>query len=154
MKRRIVGVIVPTSQPTELRIMPSSSNKAEFRTIEEKHKFVRKACKILTDPSRPRDADSVMYRIKLIGYLEKLLRKDFKDTRDFRQNVEDLLGGYDERKMPVSLRIRRARKKKKWTQKQLASHLGLKSHVPIVQYEKGQRNPSGRVLQWLEEVGM
>jgi ribosome-binding protein aMBF1 (putative translation factor) len=139
---------------TGSEISPAATRKPEFQTVEEKRKFVRKAYEMLTDSSRSGNADSVMFRVKLIGCLEKLLRTEFKNTRDFRQKVEDFLQGYDGRKMSASRRIRKARKKKKWTQKQLATYLGLKSHVPIVQYEKSQRNPSARVMQWLKEVGM
>ena len=64
------------------------------------------------------------------------------------------LSGYDGRRLPVPQAIKRARKKLKLTQRQLAERLGFKDHTLISKYEKGQRVPSDKVIQWLKEGGM
>jgi ribosome-binding protein aMBF1 (putative translation factor) len=138
----------------ELKRSPNGRKEPKFKTLEEKRQFIRKAYKILTDPNRPTDANSVAYRLELKEYIEDLLGTKSKNTRDFKDSVENFLGGLDQRRRPLPEGIKKARKKMKWTQKQLATHLGYKSHVPIAQYETGQRNPSKRVLQWLKEMGM
>ena len=86
--------------------------------------------------------------------LERLLKTQFTNTADFRQKVDSFLRGYEVRKADPPVRIKKARKKKKWTQQQLADHLGYKSHAAIAQLEKGLRFPPKKVFKWLEEVGM
>ncbi len=51
-------------------------------------------------------------------------------------------------------RLKKARKKARLTQSELAMSLGLNSHVPIAQYESGKRYPSKVVLEWLETQSM
>ena len=110
--------------------------------------------RVLTDPDRPGDSISVDYRVGLIRYLEKLMRTEFASTADLRQHVERYLSGFDGRRLPVSQAIRRARKKLKLTQRQLAEQLGFKDHTLISKYEKGQRVPSDKVIAWLKGGGM
>jgi DNA-binding XRE family transcriptional regulator len=121
---------------------------------KDKRSKVRKIWQILTDPDRPFDSASVDYRVELIRYLENLMRTEFASTRDLRQHVERYLDGHDGRRMPIFQAIRRARKKRKLTQRQLAGLLGLKDHTLISKYEKGERVPSEKVLAWLKEGGM
>jgi hypothetical protein len=108
----------------------------------------------LTDPDRPCDSASVDYRVGLIRFLEKLMRTEFASTADLRQHVERFLDGYDGRRLPVPQAIKRARKKLKLTQRQLAEQLGFKDHTLISKYEKGQRVPSAKVIEWLKGGGM
>jgi DNA-binding XRE family transcriptional regulator len=122
--------------------------------LNDNQYFVKKAYQILTNPNRPMDADSVQWRVFLVQSLEQLLHTQFTNTANFKKKIKAFLEGYEVRKKPPAERIKKARKKMKWTQKQLADHLGYKSHVTIAQHEKGQRAPAKRVFQWLEEVGM
>jgi len=87
----------------------------------------------LTNPDRPCDSASVDYRIGQIRYLEKLMRTEFASTADFRQHVDRYLSGYDGRRLPVPQAIKRARKKLKLTQRQLAELLGFKDHTVFSQ---------------------
>jgi DNA-binding XRE family transcriptional regulator len=116
--------------------------------------FTRKIWELLSDPNRPGDSNAVQFRIELLRYLEKRLRKEFRSTKEAKEEMERHLEGYDGRRLPVALAIRRAREKSKWTQRQLAHHLGLRDHTLISKYEKGERSPSERVLQWLKEGEM
>jgi len=121
---------------------------------KDKRPTVKRFWLALTDPDRPCDSASVDYRIGLIRFLEKLMRTEFASTTDLRQHVERYLEGHDGRRLPVPQAIRRARKKLKLTQRQLAEQLGFKDHTLISKYEKGERVPSDKVLEWLKEGGM
>jgi len=120
----------------------------------DKRSTIKWIWQVLTDPDRPWDSASVEYRLALIRFLEKLMRTDFANTADLRQHVERYLGGYDGRRLPVPQAIKRARKKLKLTQRQLAEKLGFKDHTLISKYEKGQRVPSEKVIEWLKGGGM
>jgi len=121
---------------------------------KDKRPTVKRLWLVLTDPDRPGDSVSLEYRVGRIRFLENLMRTEFASTADFRQHVDRYLSGYDGRRLPVPQAIKRARKKLKLTQRQLAELLGFKDHTLISKYEKGQRVPSGKVIQWLKEGGM
>ena len=126
----------------------------DLTRITEKRYTVKKAYQIIESSNTPDNSNAVQTRVHIIGWLENTLRTDFRNTRDFRQKIEKYLAGYDARQLPVTARIKKARKKSRWTQKELANHLGLKSHVPISQYERGLRRPPKKVFKWLKEIGM
>ena len=126
----------------------------DLRRIKDKRYFVKKLYQIISNPDRPTDADSFQWRLKAVKVLEKMLRTDFKNTRDFRRKVENYLKNYEIRKGSAAYRIKKARKKLRLTQKQAAEHLGFKTHVTFVNYEKGKRYPPDKVFRWLEEVGV
>lgn len=117
---------------------------------KDKRSIIKWIGQVLTDPDRHRDSASVDCRVGLIRYLEKLMRMEFSSTTDLRQHVERYLDGHDGRRLPVPQAIRRARKKLKLTQRQLAEQLGFKDHTLISKYEKGQRLPSDKVIEWLK----
>ena len=77
------------------------------------------------------------------------MRTDFASTADLRHHVERYLSGYDGRRLPVPQAIKRARKKLKLTQRQLAELLGFKDHTLISKYESGKRVPTDKLLEWL-----
>jgi DNA-binding XRE family transcriptional regulator len=120
----------------------------------DKRATVKWIWQALTDPERPWDTASVDLRIRLIQFLEKLLRKDFTNIPDLKLHVERFLEGLDGRRMPVSQAIKRVRKKRNLTQRQLAELLGLKDHTLISKYENGERVPPEKVLAWLKEGEM
>ncbi len=122
--------------------------------IEDKRYFVKKAFQILSNRDFPKNADGTQWRTLLIHVLEKLLRTQFQNTRDLKHKINNFLKNYEVRNKPAGERIERARRKKKWSQRELAEHLGYKSHVSIAQYEKGLRYPPQRVFDWLDELGM
>ncbi|MGA2363414.1 MAG: helix-turn-helix domain-containing protein [Candidatus Aminicenantales bacterium] len=121
---------------------------------KDKRSTVKWIWQVLNDLDRPCDSGLVNCRVELIRYLEKLMRTEFASTADLRQHVERYLSGHDGRRLPVPQAIKRARKKLKLTQSQLAELLGFKDHTLISKYEKGQRVPSDKVIKWLKEGGM
>lgn len=126
----------------------------DFSKIHNKRYFAKKMYQVLSDPNRPADASSLQQRINIVRCLEKLLRTEFENTRDLKMKTQKYLINYEIRRTPVNERIKKARRKKRWTQKELAQHLGYKSHVPITYFEKGLRYPPEKVFQWLEEAKM
>ena len=126
----------------------------DLRRINDKRYLVKKLYQIILDPDRPTDAASFQWRVNVIRCLENMLRTDFKNTRDFKRKIENYLNNYEIRKGSAADRIKKARKKLRLTQKQAAEHLGFKTHVTFVNYEKGKRYPPDKVFRWLEEVGV
>jgi DNA-binding XRE family transcriptional regulator len=126
----------------------------DLERIKDKRYFVKKAYQILTDPNRPTDADSVQWRVNLVRYLESMFGTEFNNTRDFKRETANYLKNYEIRKGTAGDRIKKARKKAGLTQKELAARLGYKTHVTILNYEKGKRYPEEKVFQWLNEVGV
>jgi len=114
--------------------------------------IVKRLWLVLTDPDRPFDRASVEYRLVLIRRMEKLMRAEFVNTADMRHHVERYRDGHDGRRLPVPRAIKRARKKLKLSQHQLAELLGLKDHTLISKYESGKRMPTERVLEWLRRM--
>lgn len=128
--------------------------KIDLRRINDKHYLIKKLYQIISNPERPTDPDSFQWRVNAVRFLEKALKTDFVNSRDFRRKIEDYLKNYEVRKGSAADRIKKARKKKKLTQKQLAEHLGFKTHVTIGNYEKGKRYPGEKVFEWLKEAGV
>lgn len=126
----------------------------DITKIKNRRYFVKKAFQILTNPERPLDANSVQQTIVLVRHLENLLRIQFENTRGFRRKIENYLKNYEIRKGTAGDRIKKARKKSRLTQKELAKMLGYKTHVTILNYEKGKRYPDEKVFQWLNVVGV
>jgi DNA-binding XRE family transcriptional regulator len=123
------------------------------RLTDDKY-CVKKICEILESRDTPCDSASVEWRVQAVGVLEDFLRTKFYNTREFRQKTSRYLEGYDLRQGELKDRLKKARNKAGLTQSELAKSLGLKSHVPIAQYESGQRYPSKEVLAWLETQSM
>ena len=128
-------------------------DKAQGRQIIDKRYFARKVVQILVNPDGFNDTNSVQWRVLLVCCLENLLKTKFESTRDFKRKVGEYLKNFDGRRLPIGERIRKARKKLSWTQKQLADHLGFRRHVTISNYEKGLRYPPDKVFRWIEEQG-
>jgi len=123
----------------------------DLKRIGERHYLVRKLLQIVSNPDSLADPKLLQRRVYALRCLENLLRTQFRNTIDLKRKAEDYLNGYEIRKRPVGERIKKARKKLGWTQKELASHLNYKSHVAIVQFERGLRYPPGKVFEWLKD---
>jgi len=124
------------------------------RRLNDRKYIVNKAFQIIANPDRPWDLPSTEFRLHLVRSLENIISSEFKNTKEFKRKINDILMDCDFRKKEINLRIINARKKLKITQKQLADQLGYKSHVTIVHFEDGSRYPSKIILQWLEKIGM
>jgi len=118
----------------------------------DKRLVVRWIWEALNNPDRPCDPASVHERVRMIVYFERLFRTQIQNKGQLGGLVERFLGGRDGRKLSISQAIRRARRKLKQSQWQLAEHLGLKDHTLISKYESGRREPSKKVLEWLKET--
>jgi transcriptional regulator with XRE-family HTH domain len=121
-------------------------------SARDKRSTVKRIWQVLNASDKPCDSASVDYRVELIRYLEKLMHTEFASTKDLRQHVDRYLGSHDGRRLPIPEAIKRARKKLKLSQKQLAEELGFKDHTLISKYENGERVPPGKVLAWLERA--
>lgn len=124
----------------------------DLSRIGDPRYFAKKASQILNNKDSPVDRESFEMRVILVNLLERILKTDFKNTSDFRGKIGRFVDGYDLRKDKVSERIRKARKKERLTQQQLADKLLFKKHTSIAQYETGKRYPPRHVLEWLESV--
>lgn len=141
-------IVVSEGQPHDCRLVPAPSPEV----AKDMRPSVKRLWIELTDPDRPCDSVSVDYRVGRIRYLEELMRTEFASTADLRQHIERYLNGHDGRRLPVPQAIKRARKKLKLSQSQLAELLSLKDHTLISKYESGKRVPTDRVLEWLRKT--
>ena len=98
------------------------------------------------------DFSGVQRRVDIIRELESITRKEFRNTSEFHEIVQAYINKKGERIKSLGKRIKRARKKNKMTLKQLAFHLGFKSHSAFIMYEKDKRLPPNEVIQWLLKV--
>ncbi len=126
----------------------------DLTRLNDMRYFVKKAFQLINSQNTPTHSQAVQSRAYLIDWLEVCLNTRFQNTRDFRRKIGKYIQNYDARKLPASERLKKARKKLGWTQKELAKFLGYTSHVSIAQFEMGKRYPSKKVFQWLKEVGM
>ncbi len=125
-----------------------------FKGKEDIRYKAKKLYQTITNQDQPLDAFSLQKRVNTVRYLENIQGTQYRSTRDMRRKIEYYLKDFDARRNPIHIRLRRARKKKKLTQLELANRLGYKSHVAITQFEKGLRYPSDRVICWLEKAEM
>lgn len=130
------------------------NNEGAAPSAEQKMEFDKELYIEICRKDRPLDPRSIQDRVDLIKILEKRLKTEFFNTRDFHEKVGNHFNRFRPHIIPVSTRVRKARKKLRWSQKQLAAHLGYKSHVSIAHYERGLRYPSSEVLKWLKDMGM
>ena len=116
----------------------------------DKKASVRRIWEVLNDPDRPCDHISVDNRVEMIRYLERLFRTEIRNKAQLEELVTGFLG--DGRCLPATQAVKRARKKLKLSQRQLAVHLGLKDHTLISKIESGKREPSAKVIEWLHGI--
>jgi len=142
------GIVANQGKPLDgqLTSTPTPEAVKDFRPI------VKRIWQKLTDPNRPFDSLSFEYRVGQIRCLERLTRTEFACTADARQHIERYLEGYDGRRLPFPQAIKKARKRLKLTQPQLAELLGFKNHALISKLESGKRLPNDRVIEWLRKV--
>jgi len=126
----------------------------DIHNPEGKRGMVKKLYKTLCDPNRSTDSSAVQDCVEILRYLEKILRTNFLRTRVLHDKVAAFLNDFRPNKTPLGIRIRKARKRVGWSQKQLAHHLGLTSQAAVAQYEKGLRFPNKRAIAWLKETGI
>jgi len=98
------------------------------------------------------DPGSLQKRVDIIRYLERELRIEFKSTADFHQKVQAYLAGHVS---APATRLRRARKKLKLLQTELAAILDCSQQF-IAGMEKGEKPLTRTVLEFvkLAELGL
>lgn len=80
------------------------------------------------------DARSVNTRVDIIRELERITCSNFKDTADFHRTVSAFIM----RESSGGDRLRKFRKSKRWSQGELAIHLGVSQQF-VAQMEAGKR---------------
>lgn len=80
------------------------------------------------------------------SFAEVIFCPDYESVNQAGQEIQR------RRKNTYGARIKRRRKKLGWTQARLAKHLGLNSKTTIAKYEKDERQPSKKVIEWLKEA--
>ncbi len=126
------------------------------RTIKDKRLLIKVAFQILRDRTKPKGSicpNCTQWRVNLVQAMENQMKTQFVDTADARRKIEDYAAGYDLRKGSPGDRIKRARRKLKLTADTMGRQFGI-THSAIIQYERGQRCPPKRILDWLENIGM
>jgi transcriptional regulator with XRE-family HTH domain len=132
-----------------LDLLKSRGSLVDFN---ERKAVMKRIWEILTDPNRPCDHISVNDRVRMIGHLEQLFRTQIRSKDQLKGLAERFLGGLDGRRLPIPQALKRARKKSKLSQHQLAEHLGLKDHSLISKCEAGKKDPTKKILNWLKEA--
>ena len=97
--------------------------------------------------NRPMDEASTRRRVLLLQSWENKLHKDFGTTADFIDTMTSLAGG----KSWISAdarKLRRVRRKNKWTQGRLAEELGISQQL-VSAIEKGASELPEKVATWL-----
>ena len=127
-------------------------SRGSFVDFNDRRAAVRRIWEILNDLDRPCDHISVNDRARMIGYLERLFRTQISSKDQLKELAERFLGGLDGRRLPIPQALKRARKKSKLSQRQLAERLGLKDHSLISKCEAGKKDPTKKILDWLKEA--
>lgn len=103
---------------------------------------------IFNDDDLPMDEHSIQERVALIGAWEHKLGKGFVNTADFLNKLGKTARGVST--IPGDARkLKRERRKMKWTQYQLAIHLET-SRTSITAMETGERELSKKAQKWIE----
>ncbi len=118
----------------------------------QRREAIRRAYEGLMGCTWSTDSPETQQRLEVLRSLEKEMKKDFQSTRQLKESMDVFFAGHDRRRLPVHQRIRRARRKMSLTQVGLARRLGFRGHSAINQYEKGKRQPTQKVLDWLAEA--
>uniref|UniRef100_A0A6M3KDT8 Putative DNA binding, helix-turn-helix domain containing protein n=1 Tax=viral metagenome TaxID=1070528 RepID=A0A6M3KDT8_9ZZZZ len=100
------------------------------------------------DDDRPTDEKATSERVLLIRAWENKLKTSFATTYEFLNKLTSVAGGKswlsdDARK------LRRVRRKNKWSQGRLAKELGVSQQL-VSSIEKGERESPPKVVKWME----
>lgn len=84
---------------------------------------------------------------RVVSTIEEIVGKPFRNTTEFHYLVADYLKREGSGKTTGEL-VRRKRRGLKWTQAELATHLGVTKRT-IINYEANNTPPTNRLLEWL-----
>ena len=110
---------------------------------------VKKLNEIICNHEIGDDSSGIQRRVEIIRELESITGKEFRNTAEIHQVVQAYIDNKGERIKSLGKRIRRARKRKGLTLKQLSMSLGFRSHSAFILYEQDRRLPPKEVMEWL-----
>lgn len=84
---------------------------------------------------------------RIVAQMEEIVGKPFRSTTEFHYLVADYLKREGSGKTTGEL-VRKKRRGLKWTQANLADHLGVTKRT-IINYEANNTPPTKRLLEWL-----
>jgi DNA-binding transcriptional regulator YiaG len=87
-------------------------------------------------------------RAQAVRELEKITGKDFRDTSEFHNEVSAFLARKSRVAETIGTRIKRARRRAKMTQSDLAASLGVNRRT-LIRWESNEVPPSPAALEWL-----
>ena len=111
---------------------------------------IRRHYRDILERKYPDTSDGVFMRLNIIRALERELKTEFVDTGDFRRKMDAFCIGGKRQHLTDGARLRRARRAKKWTQEELAIHLGC-TRQTVIRWEKNFDPISKKARKWLEE---
>lgn len=120
------------------------------RSIEGMQAYVARVQvlhKIICDRKLASDIESVQARIGITRELEKLLGTDFKDTQDFHFKIQSFLT--KGRTESPGVQLKKARKKMRWTQVDLAKGLCCSQQF-IAAMEKNKKPLTKEAIKFIE----
>lgn len=94
--------------------------------------------------------DCVHERVKMVGKLEEIIGKPFRNTAEFHYLVGEYLKKRSGKTTGQLIKVKR--RAAKWTQTNLADHLGVTKRT-VINYESNATPPTKRLLEWLNADG-
>jgi len=111
---------------------------------------IRRHYRDILEHKYPDNADGVFMRLNIIRALEGELKTEFINTEDFKRKMDAFCISGKRQYLTDGARLRQVRKRKKWTQEELATHLGC-TRQTVIRWEKNFDPISKKARKWLEE---
>uniref|UniRef100_A0A6H1ZKF3 Putative DNA binding, helix-turn-helix domain containing protein n=1 Tax=viral metagenome TaxID=1070528 RepID=A0A6H1ZKF3_9ZZZZ len=103
------------------------------------------------DDDRPTDEKATSERVLLIRAWENKLKTNFDGTASFLSALDQLSRGSTHNK-DIGAKLRRIRRRRRWTQEQMAVELGVDRSL-FSRIERGERNIPESVVDWMKNRG-
>ena len=100
---------------------------------------------------RPTDEKATQERVLLIRAWENKLKTNFDGTASFLSALDQLSRGSTHNK-DIGAKLRRIRRRRRWTQEQMAVELGVDRSL-FSRIERGERNIPESVVDWMKNRG-
>ena len=100
---------------------------------------------------RPTDEKATQERVLLIRAWENKLKTQFDSTASFLSAMDILSRGTTHNK-DIGAKLRRIRRRRRWTQEQMAVELGVDRSL-FSRIERGERNIPESVVDWMKNRG-
>lgn len=96
------------------------------------------------------DAQGVAMRVEIIGELEKITKKQFRNTAEFHREVSAFLARKSRVKETAGTRLQRARKKAGMTIRALAAVFNV-TKMTVIRWEQNKHPLPPSVIEWMEK---